>query len=45
MTMTDRGLLVSSAAEPVVWVVDPDTLAVTDTIETAAVAHQMVVAD
>lgn len=44
ITLADAGLLVSSAVEPVVWVLDPDTLEVTSTIATSAVAHQMVVA-
>lgn len=44
MEMFEDRLLVSSAAEPVVWAVDPDTLKTTRTLRTEGVVHQIVTA-
>ncbi|TCD13727.1 YncE family protein [Oricola cellulosilytica] len=45
MTLSDEGLLVSSAAEALVWVLDPRDLSVRSTIPTQGIGHQMVVSN
>ncbi|WP_372840667.1 YncE family protein [Phaeovulum sp.] len=45
MTLTKGDLLVSSSAEPVLWVIDADSLALKQSITTADMAHQIVVAE
>lgn len=40
MARVDDALLVSSAAKPVLWVLDPETLELRQTIETDSTAHQ-----
>ena len=42
MALMDGALLVSSADEPVLWVLDPETLDLRDTIPTKDTAHQFV---
>lgn len=40
-TLVGEALYVSSAAEPLIWIIDPATLKTLDQIETNGVAHQM----
>jgi hypothetical protein len=42
MARVGDALLVSSAAEPVVWVLDPNTLQLRKTIQVDNTAHQLV---